>query len=113
MIKNILYSDKMIEIREDEILLRNYYFPTFSCKTVKFSDIEKIVIVKPSLVNGKFRYWGTGDFVHWFSMDFQRSKRDVIYILYKKNKIIKIGFTVEDSEKVTDLLKHKVMIYSN
>jgi hypothetical protein len=111
MEENILYSDKLVEIREDEILLHNYYFPTLSDKTVKYSEIKKIEIVKPTLKSGKFRYWGTGDFLHWFPMDIKRSKRKIIYILYKKNKRIRVGFTVEDSERVTEILKHKVEIH--
>ena len=113
MNEHSMYSDKLIEIRDDAILFRNYYFPTSFSKTVKFSEVEKIEIVKPAVRSGKYRYWGSGDFLHWFPLDIQRSKRDVIYILYRKNKRIRIGFTVEDSEKVTALLKQKVTINSN
>jgi hypothetical protein len=109
--ENILYSDKLIEIRDNTILFRNYYFPTFSTKTVKFQEIEKIVLEKPTFKKGKYRFWGTGDFTHWFPLDDQRSKRDVIFILFQKNKKIKIGFTVEDSKKVRELLKGKVTLY--
>ena len=48
--------------------------------------------------------------MHWFPLDTQRSKRDIIFILHRKNKKIKIGFTVEDSEKVIGLLKDKVTL---
>jgi hypothetical protein len=106
MNNSFLYSDKLIEINDDSILFRQYYFPTFS-KSVKFSEIEKIIIEEPTLRNGKFRYWGTGDFLHWYPSDFKRSKRDVIYILFRKNKKIRIGFTVENSEMVTEILKGK------
>lgn len=109
MEKNILYSDRLIEIAENTILFRKYYFPTFSNKVVEFSEVEKIVIENPTIKNGKFRYWGSGDFLHWFPIDFQRSQRDVIYILFRKNKRIRIGFTVEDSKKVTELLKEKTI----
>ena len=108
---NVLYSDKLIEIRDGEILFRNYYFPTFSAKTVKFQEIEKIVLEKPTLRKGKYRFWGTGDFTHWFPLDDQRSKRDVIFILFQKRKKIRIGFTVEDSKKVMELLKGKVTLF--
>ena len=110
MERKILYADKLIEIREDEIIFHKYYFPTMSDKIVKFQDIEKIEVREPILKNGKFRIWGTGDFQHWFPMDSQRSKREAIYILYRKGKKIRIGFTVEDSEKVTKLLKEKIAV---
>ena len=109
--ENILYSDKLIEIRDNTILLRHYYFPTFSDKTVKFQEIEKIVLKKPTFKKGKYRFWGTGDFFHWFPMDNQRSKRDVIFILFRKRKKIRIGFTVENSKKVMNLLKEKITLY--
>jgi hypothetical protein len=109
--ENILFYDKLIEIRDNAILFSNYYFPTFSAKTVKFQYIEKILLEKPTLKKGKYRFWGTGDFTHWFPLDNQRSKRDVIFILFRKNKKIRIGFTVEDSKKVRELLKGKVTLY--
>ena len=110
MKKNILYSDRLIEISDNMILFRNYYFPTFSAKTVKFQEIEKIILKKPTLKKGKYRFWGTGDFIHWFPLDNQRSKRDVIFILFRKSKKIRIGFTVEDSKKVRELLEGKVTL---
>ena len=112
MNEQILYSDKLIEIREDTILFRDYYFPTCSSKTLKYSDIEKIEIVNPTIISGKYRIWGSGDFLHWFPRDTSRSKRDVIYILHKKNKRTRIGFTVENSAMVTELLKQKVTVIS-
>ena len=111
MEENILYSDKLIEIRDNTILFRHYYFPTFSAKTVRYQEIEKIVLEKPTLKKGKYRFWGTGDFIHWFPLDNQRSKRDVIFILLRKRKKIRIGFTVEDSKKVRELLEGKVTLY--
>ena len=100
MRNNVLYSDKLIEIRDNEILFRNYYFPTFSAKTVKFLEIRKIVLEKPTLKKGKYKFWGTGNFAHWFPLDNRRSKRDVIFIVFQRNKKIRIGFTVEDSKKI-------------
>ena len=112
MEESVLYSDKLISINEEEITFHKYYFPTHSDKTMKYSDIKKIKVVKPSLINGKYRYWGTGDLLHWFPLDTQRSKREAIYILYKKSKRSRIGFTVENNDKVTKILKQKVeLIY--
>lgn len=108
--ENILYSDKLIEIRDNAILIHNYYFPTLSAKTVKFKEIEKILLEIPTFKKSKYRFWGTGDFIHWFPLDDQRSKRDVIFILFRKNRKIRIGFTVEDSKKVREILNGKVTL---
>lgn len=61
----------------------------------------------PTLFTGKYRYWRTGNFITWFPRDFKRNSRDKIFIVYRKNKKIKIGFTVEDSQKVFELLISK------
>lgn len=102
---NEQYSDKLIEIGQDSILIRNYYFP-FGSKRVYFSDIERITVHKPTLLSGKYRYMGTGDFRTWFSPD-NRTKRDKIFIMKIKNKWWRAGFTAEDSQTVLNLLKDK------
>ena len=107
---NISYADRLVEIKNNYILFHNYYFPIPTTKTVMFDEIETIFMVKPTLLNGKYRYWGSGDFMHWFPLDMRRSKRDVIFILHRKNKKVKIGFTVEDSNQVSGLLKDKVKL---
>ena len=82
MNKDILYSDSLVEIKNDSILFRRYSFFERD-RMVLFSDIEKIVVKKATIWNGKFRFHGTGDFRTWFPKDFQRYKRDkIIYCFY-------------------------------
>ena len=100
-----LYSDKLVEISEDSIVFRNYYYP-FGNKRVKFEDVDRIAVEKPTLLSGKYRYYGTGDFRTWFPPD-NRSKRDKIFIMILKKKWWRVGFTVEDSQTVLNLLKTK------
>jgi len=100
--ENVLYSDKLIEISERTILIRKYFYP-FGPKRVNLTDIETITVYKPSLASGKFRYWGTGNFRTWYPPD-NRAKRDKIFVMKLKKKWWRIGFTVEDSEKVLNIL---------
>ncbi len=108
---NKLYSDKLIEISEDSIIIRNYYFP-FGSRQIYWNEVENIVVYKPGLLTGKYRYWGTGDFHTWFPPD-NRLKRDKIFIMKLKNKWWQIGFTVENSQTVIDLLKKKCSLTDN
>jgi hypothetical protein len=101
----ILYSDRLIEISEDAVLIRKYYFP-FGSKRVSLADIESVTAYKPSLLSGAYRYWGTGDFRTWYPPD-NRTKRDRIFIMKLKEKWWQIGFTVEDSQTVLNVLKDK------
>lgn len=109
MTKDTLYSDSLIEIKHGSILFRRYSFFERD-RMVLFSDIEKIVVKKATIWNGKFRFHGTGDFKTWFPKDFQRYKRDRIFIATIRYKWWRIGFTVEDSDEVIQILRAKKLI---
>jgi hypothetical protein len=83
-----------------------YYFP-FGKKHVTLSDIEYIEAKTPTLLNGKWRIWGTGDFITWFPCDSSRPIRDTIFIAHLKNRIVRIGFTVEESGPVINFFSEK------
>ena len=57
-----LYEDKLVEIRDDSLTLKNYYFPSMSPKRIPFDEIERIEIKQASFLTGKWRIHGTGDF---------------------------------------------------
>jgi hypothetical protein len=102
----ILYANTLIEITSQTILFRNYYFP-YGKKQIAWSEIEHIEVTEPTILNGKFRIHGTGDFRTWFPRDRKRPTRDKIFIIYLRNKNRRIGFTVENSEKVVSIIKTK------
>lgn len=102
-----LYKDKIIEIHSDGILLKNL-FPLLWNPKIIFKDIEYIEIHKPDLRSGKYRISGTGDFKSWFNLDFNRPKRDKIFLIYRYKKWWRYGFTSLDSNKAIELLKTKV-----
>ena len=102
MRRKTLYRDSLIEIREDSILLKHYYFP-FISKNILVSKIERIENKEPTLMNGKWRLWGTGRFTIWFPIDILRPVRNKIFFITYKNRHIKTGFTVKDSERVEEI----------
>jgi hypothetical protein len=106
MKEEILYKDTLVEIRDEFIILKNYYFP-FGSKKILFKDIENIEIREPTLMNGKWRIWGTGNLLYWFPLDFARPSRKEIFIITNKNQKIKSCFTVVNSDKVEKILKEK------
>ena len=105
MNEEILYQDSLVEIKKDSIILKNYYFPTMSSKNILFTNIEKIEVKEPTVLSGKWRIQGTGDFRTWYPLDSSRPKRDKIFLIIYKNKWMRTGFTVEDSEKVEEILR--------
>lgn len=98
------YSDSLVDISDDAITLRRYYFP-FGSRRIPFSEIERINSDDPTLLNGRWRIWGTGTFRTWFPLDWERPLRDRIFFVTLANRWGRIGFTVEDSKRVARILK--------
>ncbi len=93
-----LYSDKLLDINSEALTFHNYSFWGWG-KTVPVSSIEKIESLEPTVMNGKWRIWGSSSLMGWMPMDSRRPSRDRIFLLHYKNKKFQIGFTVEDSFK--------------
>lgn len=111
MKKEILYQDSLVIIDDNSITLKKYYYPSLSSKKILFSDIIKIKAFEPTILNGKWRISGTGDFRTWFPWDSARPKRDKIFKIFYKNKIwVRSGFTVENSKKVEEILHTKGLL---
>lgn len=105
-----LYHDELIEIGHNSLTLKNYYFPSMKQKLILFKDIERMEIHKPTLLSGKWRIHGTGDFRTWYPLDKLRPKRDKIFLIIYKNKWVRSAFTVEDSKKAEEIFRSKGLI---
>ncbi len=107
MENNLIYSDRLADILKDGIRIKKYYFPSLKAKFVKFSDILQIEKKQPTLMNGKWRYWGSGDFITWFPLDWCRPKRNSIFVLRLATQQTRIGLTVENTEAFIDAIESK------
>ena len=107
---NTLYKDGLIEITEQEIVFRQYYFPFGSDKHVPLEQIERVETRRPSFWGGSWRIWGSGDIHTWFPLDGARPSRDRIFIMFLRNRYWRIGFTVEHSQQVTEILKGRGLL---
>jgi hypothetical protein len=110
MSNQITYHDSLVCIADDIIEIKKYYFPIPFSKKIRIDQIQSIEIIKPELLNGKFRIWGSGDLKTWYALDIKRPKRENIFIITIKEKQNKIGFTVEDSEKAIQILNQYNLI---
>jgi|SRR5215471_17109115 len=93
-----LYEDSLVVLTSDSLLLKRYYFPTLKPKLVSLAEVQQIEILYPNLWTGRFRLWGSGDLRTFYPLDLGRPKRDRIFRLTQRDKRIRIGFTVENSE---------------
>jgi hypothetical protein len=105
-----LYEDGLIEVTDQEIVFRRYYFPSGAAKRVPLDQLERVEVRKPSFFGGSWRLWGTGNFRTWFPWDGARPSRDRIFIAYLRGSYLRIGFTVEHSQKVIEILKKRGLL---
>ena len=104
-----IYSDKLVEITDDSITFKNYYFP-FGSKQVPFARIDRVESTEPSLMSGKWRLWGTSYVPRWFPLDWKRPSEEKISVVQLRDSRRRIGFTVEDSSQVQAVLRHKGLL---
>ena len=105
----VLYADRFVEITDDAILFRVYYFP-WGAKVVPFAEIESVEPFALTFWNGKCRIWGTSDFGTWWPADWDRPSRDMAFLLVRRGRRVRIAFTVEDSVQVEAILRGKGLL---
>jgi hypothetical protein len=108
----MIYQDPLVSITEDTIVFEHYYFPTGKRKVVRFADIQWIQVKDATILNGKWRIHGTGNFKIWFPRDTKRPQRDRIFFAKLTGRWIEIGFTVEDAGRVESIFRKMNLIRS-
>lgn len=104
------YSDGLVTITDHELVFHGYYFISGDAKKVPVSDIERIEVKSPTLRNGKWRLWGTGNIKTWFPQDWDRPQRDRIFIATLNSQWVNIGFTAKDGAAVEEILRQMGLI---
>ena len=104
----LLYTDSLVEITNEAICFKDYYFP-FGSKRVPFSDIETVTAATPNWTNGKYRIQGTSDLRTWFPKDWHQPSRSGIFFATLRGSRRCIGFTVETPAPVEAILRTKVL----
>ena len=68
-----LYDDGRIICDAEGLTIRWYYL--WGAKKIPFRSIRAAETFPLSSVRGKWRIWGSGDFVHWYNLDGGRPKK--------------------------------------
>jgi hypothetical protein len=106
----VLYADRLVSISGDSITFFHYYFPIMSSRRVDFADIDHVTVHRATLRTGSWRIWGSGNLRTWFPLDTSRPSRDLIFCASVRGRGMDIGFTVEDSVWVQEILAGKGLI---
>jgi hypothetical protein len=105
----VLYSDSLLEISDEAILLRHYYFP-WGDRRVPFEQVESIEVFPLTFLSGRWRISGSGDFRTWWPADWNRPSRDRAFRVILRGRWSRIAFTAEDAATVQALLRHKGLL---
>lgn len=103
------YSDPLVTITDDSIVIHRYYFPTGD-KEIFWDEIEQVRALRPTMWNGKWRLHGTGTLSTWFACDFGRPAREAIFIMRLRSQDVKVGFTVHDSPRVKRIFAERFLL---
>ena len=84
------YSDRWIDLTDEEIVIRGYYIP-WGTKRIPYARVRHVTRVSLGAFNGRARVWGTANPGVWASLDPRRpSKRS--------------GFLIDHGRAVTPLI---------
>lgn len=65
------YDDGLVASTGDALLIRTYYFPLATTKTIPYTKIRSVT----SRPASRGRVWGTGNFTHWHNLDLGRPRK--------------------------------------
>jgi hypothetical protein len=109
-IMSTLYKDGLVEVTDQEVVFHRYYFPFGGDKHVPMSQIERVEVRPPSIAFGSWRIWGGGPRT-WFPLDGARPSRDRIFVAFLRGCFVRIGFTVEHSKQVMQVLRERGLLH--
>ena len=107
MPREVLYDDGLVELDQEGITLRRYYFPLAVSKRISYTDILEYKQRAMGAWTGKGRLWGSGDLRHWAPLDLRRPGKDTAIIL-DLGKFVRPVFSPSDPERVIALLREHV-----
>jgi hypothetical protein len=69
-----LYDDGRVACDDEGLLIRWYYL--WGGKRVPYEAIRSVRTFSLAPLRGKWRIWGSGDFVHWYNLDGNRPNQE-------------------------------------
>ena len=99
----VLYFDEQVTIYKDLIVIKKYYFPLATSKTILIQDLQFVALV-PS--NGAVHRWGVSSkfLNNWFPLDNHRTHKTKFIEFRLKGKKMRPSITPEDPDKVFQII---------
>ncbi|HMD93780.1 MAG TPA: hypothetical protein VKG80_14170 [Trebonia sp.] len=104
------YDDGRVACTEEALVIRTYYFPPHD-KRIPYGKIEQVHQEPMSGVGGRYRLWGSGDFIHWYNYDPDRPRKNVKFIIHVAGHKIRPVITPNHPDAVAaELAAHGVAV---
>src|SRR6185437_2995862 len=100
------YRDRWIELGDDAVAVRGYYFP-WGTKRIPYTSIRGLERFDLTLWSGKGWIWGSGDFRHWANLDPERPRKSVGFSLDRGRHVVPL-LTPDDPEAFEPALRSKL-----
>jgi hypothetical protein len=101
---DVLYGDNWITCTPSALVIRGYYFPRASAKTVPYGAIRGVQEVELGI--GRWRIWGATDPRYWFHLDPKRPHKQLALVL-DLGKAVHPVITPEDPGQVKGILDQR------
>jgi hypothetical protein len=101
----MLYDDGGIACDDTNLIIRRYY--VWGAKTLPYRSIRSVTPRALTRLRGKWRIWGSGDFVHWWNLDRRRPQKDVALEIDTGGRIRPM-ITPDDPETVDRILAEHI-----
>lgn len=102
----MLYDDGRIACSPTSLLIRGY-FPWGGTKTIPYASIRSVTERQMGALTGRWRIWGTGDFVHWWNLDPTRPRKQVA-LEVDVGRRARPMITPDDPETVSRILTERL-----
>lgn len=102
------YDDGRIACTEDALVIRSYYFPA-GAKRIAYDKIQGVRRRQLNTMSGRYRLWGSGDFLHWYNYDPGRRKKTVALDVHLTGRQVIPVITPDNADDVIrELAAHGV-----
>jgi hypothetical protein len=106
----VSYDDGRVALTDDALVIRWYYFP-FGTKRIRYADIGRVRRLPLTVMNGRWRMWGSSDFVHWANLDAARPGKAEAFVVYLSSQRVRPVITPDSPDEVAaELAGHGVNV---
>lgn len=107
MTSGALYDDGRISCDSSGVRIKWYYL--WGDKTVRYDSIRGVQRLPLTGANGigRWRIWGSGDFVHWWNLDPGRPHKEVALVLDVGRRVLPT-ITPNDADAVERILRERI-----